>query len=116
MARWCLHQHQGCEWQVVHQLPQHKQRAGKGRVVWQAFLRGGAAFGHGCQAVEQALGSIATATAEQSTASQEIVRNIERIHEMTQSSDVSVRETQNQTQQLRQLAQDLRVLMDRFRV
>ena len=55
MARWCLHQHQGCEWQVVHQLPQHKQRAGKGRVVWQAFLRGGAAFGHGCQAVEQVL-------------------------------------------------------------
>ncbi len=71
---------------------------------------------HNAQAVEQALGSIATATAEQSTASQEIARNIERIHEMTQSSDVSVRETQNQTQQLRQLAQDLRVLMDRFRV
>ncbi len=68
------------------------------------------------QAVEQALGSIATATSEQSSASQEIARNIERINEMTQSSDVSVRETQSQTHQLRQLAQDLRVLMDRFRV
>jgi len=68
------------------------------------------------QAVEQALGSIATATSEQSTASQEIARNIERINEMTQSSDVSVRETQTQTLQLRQLAQDLRTLMDRFRV
>ena len=67
-------------------------------------------------AVEQALGSIATATAEQSSASQEIARNIERINQMTQSSDVSVRETQNQTIALRQLAQDLRVLMDRFRV
>ena len=67
-------------------------------------------------AVEQALGTIATATAEQSSASQDIARNIEHIHSMTQSSDVSVHETQVQTQQLRQLADDLRRLMDRFRV
>ena len=68
------------------------------------------------QSVEHALSSIAAATAEQSSASQEIARNVERIHEMAQSSDASVRETQHQTQQLRQLAHDLRGLMERFRV
>lgn len=66
--------------------------------------------------VESALGSIATATSQQSTASQEIARNIERIHEMTESSDSSVQHTQAETSKLRTLAQDLRVLMDKFRV
>ena len=66
--------------------------------------------------VESALGSIATATAQQSTASHEIARNIERIHEMTESSDSSVQHTQAETSTLRALAQDLRILMDKFRV
>ena len=68
------------------------------------------------QEVESALGSIATATSQQSTASHEIARNIERIHEMTESSDSSVQHTQAETSKLRTLAQDLRVLMDKFRV
>lgn len=66
--------------------------------------------------VESALGSIATATSQQSTASHEIARNIERIHEMTESSDSSVQHTQAETSKLRTLAQDLRILMDKFRV
>jgi methyl-accepting chemotaxis protein len=66
--------------------------------------------------VESALSSIATATSEQSTASHEIARNIERIHEMTESSDSSVQHTQVETSKLRTLAQDLRILMDKFRV
>ena len=68
------------------------------------------------QEVESALSSIATATSEQSTASHEIARNIERIHEMTESSDSSVQHTQVETSKLRTLAQDLRILMDKFRV
>ncbi len=68
------------------------------------------------QEVEQALGSIATATSEQSIASQEIARNIERIHEMTESSDASIQETQAVTRMLRGLAQELRALMEKFHV
>ena len=68
------------------------------------------------QEVEKALSAIALATTEQSTASQEISRNIERIHEMTESSDVSIQETQAQTHDLRTLAQELRTMMDKFKV
>ncbi len=68
------------------------------------------------QDVEHALGAIASATAEQSAASQEIARNISRIHEMTETSDVSIQKTQSETGQLRAVAQELRMLMDRFRV
>ena len=68
------------------------------------------------QDVEIALGSIASATSEQSKASHEIARNIERIHEMTESSDASIQETQAETSQLRNLANELRLLMDKFRV
>jgi methyl-accepting chemotaxis protein len=68
------------------------------------------------QDVERALSSIASATAEQSTASHEIARNIERIHEMTDSSDASIQETQSETQKLRTLAQELRRSMDQFSV
>ena len=68
------------------------------------------------QDVEIALGSIASATSEQSKASHEIARNIERIHEMTESSDASIQETQAETSQLRNLANELRMLMDKFRV
>jgi len=67
-------------------------------------------------AVETTLGSIATATSEQSAASHEISRNIERIHEMSESSDASIQETQRVASELRSLAQELRTLMDRFRV
>ncbi|MBK1681268.1 chemotaxis protein [Rhodocyclus tenuis] len=67
-------------------------------------------------AVENALTSIASATAEQSTSSHEIARNIERIHEMTESSDASIQETRAETEKLRGLAQNLQVLMDKFRV
>ena len=68
------------------------------------------------QDVEIALGSIASATSEQSKASHEIARNIERIHEMTESSDASIQGTQAETSQLRNLANELRLLMDKFRV
>ena len=71
---------------------------------------------HNAHEVESALSSIATATSQQSTASHEIARNIERIHEMTESSDSSVQHTQSETSKLRTLAQDLRILMDKFRV
>ncbi|RKT60656.1 methyl-accepting chemotaxis sensory transducer with Cache sensor [Azonexus fungiphilus] len=67
-------------------------------------------------AVEQALVLIASSTAQQSGSSREIASNVERIHDMARNADISVRETQSQTQQLRQLAQDMKVLMDRFRV
>lgn len=66
-------------------------------------------------AVAQALVLIARSTAQQSESSQEIASNIERIHEMAHEADISVQETQSQTQQLRQLAQDMKVQMDRFR-
>ena len=68
------------------------------------------------QEVEKALSSIATATAEQSTASHEIAKNIERIHEMTESSDASIQKTQTETNKLRNLAHELRGLMDKFTV
>ena len=68
------------------------------------------------QEVEQALVSIASATSQQSAASQDIARNIARIHEMTESSDASVQATQSETEHLRRLAQELRVLMEKFRV
>ena len=66
--------------------------------------------------VKQALGSIASATAEQSAASHEIARNIDRIHEMSESSDASIQKTQSETSKLRSLAQELRLLMDKFKV
>ncbi len=68
------------------------------------------------QDVEKALASIATATTEQSAASHEIARNIERIHEMAESADASIQKTQAEANGLRALAHDLRVLMDRFKV
>ena len=68
------------------------------------------------QDVEKALGSIATATTEQSAASHEIARNIERIHEMAESSDASIQKTQAEANGLRSLAHELRMLMDRFKV
>ena len=66
--------------------------------------------------VEHALNSIATATAEQSKASHEVAHNIERIHEMTEKSDHSIQNTQTVTTRLRALAQELRVMMDEFKV
>ncbi|NJA87659.1 methyl-accepting chemotaxis protein [Rhodocyclus tenuis] len=68
------------------------------------------------QEVERALSAIASATTEQSSASHEIARNIERIHEMTETSDLSIQETHSETENLRQLAHELRVLMEKFRV
>lgn len=68
------------------------------------------------QEVEHALASIASATSEQSAASHEIARNIARIHDMSESADASIQATQTETEQLRRLAQELRGLMDKFRV
>ena len=68
------------------------------------------------QAVEQALVSIASATSEQSLASQEIARNIARMHEMTEGADAAIQETRSETARLHQLAQDVRVRMDQFKV
>ncbi len=68
------------------------------------------------QVIEQALVTIASATSEQSLASQEIARNIARMHEMTESADASIQETQTETDRLRGLARDVRVQMDKFRV
>jgi len=68
------------------------------------------------QVVEQALVSIASATLEQSLASQEIASNIARMHEMTESADASIQETRTETDRLRGLARDVRVRMDKFRV
>ena len=68
------------------------------------------------QVVERALMTIASATSEQSLASQEIARNIARMHEMTESADASIQETQTETDRLRGLARDVRVRMDKFRV
>ena len=47
---------------------------------------------------------------------QEIARNIARMHEMTESADASIQETQTETDRLRGLARDVRVQMDKFRV
>lgn len=68
------------------------------------------------QEVERTLSAIASATAQQSAASQDISRNIARIHEMTECSDASIQKSQSETDQLRTLAQDLRNLMEKFRV
>ena len=38
------------------------------------------------------------------------------MHEMTESADASIQETQNETDRLRGLARDVRVQMDKFRV
>ena len=43
-------------------------------------------------------------------------QNIEQIHAMTQSSDASIREAQEQTHELGKLADDLQTSMNRFRV
>jgi len=82
----------------------------------QAVTRSITQIERSAQEVEQALISIASATSEQSLASQEIARNIARMHEMTDSADASIQQTQNETERLRQLARDVRVQMDQFNV
>ncbi|WP_374334516.1 methyl-accepting chemotaxis protein [Leeia sp.] len=71
---------------------------------------------HSSLEVVSTLGDIAAATAEQSSASQDIARNIERINEMTENTDFAIQQAQQTTSRLRQVAEGLRAMMDKFQV
>jgi len=66
--------------------------------------------------VVASIGDIAAATAEQSSASQEIAHHIERIHGMVQQTDRAVQSAHTDTEGLRQLADEMERLIGRFRL
>ncbi|RMC98739.1 methyl-accepting chemotaxis protein, partial [Aquitalea palustris] len=68
------------------------------------------------QQVVRTVGDIAVATAEQSTASQEIAQHIESIHNMLQQSDESVRQSYLAIETLHQLGDELEALIGRFKL
>jgi methyl-accepting chemotaxis protein len=68
------------------------------------------------QQVVRTVGDIAVATAEQSTASQEIAQHIESIHNMLQQSDASVKQAYQAIETLHQLGDELESLIARFRL
>lgn len=68
------------------------------------------------QAVVATVSDIASATAEQSSASQDIARHIEAIHAMVSQTDHSLGEAQQATEALRRLGDELARLVARFRL
>ena len=102
--------------QAVGSMEEAMQQVQRGVDKSQAVTGSIAHIERNAQAVEQALVSIASATSEQSLASQEIARNIARMHEMTEGADAAIQETRSETARLHQLAQDVRVRMDQFKV
>ncbi|WP_159879792.1 methyl-accepting chemotaxis protein [Aquitalea denitrificans] len=68
------------------------------------------------QQVVRTVGDIAVATAEQSTASQEIAQHIESIHNMLQQSDASVKQAYQAIETVHQLGDELEGLIARFRL
>jgi methyl-accepting chemotaxis protein/methyl-accepting chemotaxis protein-2 (aspartate sensor receptor) len=66
--------------------------------------------------VVASIGDIATATAEQSSASQEIAHHIEQIHSMVQQTDHAVQSAHSDTEGLRRLADEMEQLIGRFRL
>ncbi|BBF88035.1 methyl-accepting chemotaxis protein [Aquitalea magnusonii] len=68
------------------------------------------------QRVVRTVGDIAIATAEQSSASQEIAQHIESIHNMLQQSDASVRQAYQAIETLHLLGDELEGLLARFRL
>ena len=70
----------------------------------------------GADQVLTAVREISTALHEQSLASNDIARNIERIADMTEHNSVTVRETAATAETLEQLSGTLREQASRFRV
>ena len=68
------------------------------------------------QAVVATVSDIASATAEQSSASQDIARHIEAIHAMVSQTDHSLGEAQQATEALRRLGDELARRLARFRL
>ena len=68
------------------------------------------------QQVVRTVGDIAVATAEQSTASQEIAQHIESIHNMLQRTDESVAQAHDATECLKTLGDELERLIGRFKL
>ncbi len=66
--------------------------------------------------VLETVGHIATATAEQSTASRDIARHIDAIHGMTADTDASLHHANGAVGDLQRLAGELQTLLARFRL
>ncbi|MDC7710075.1 methyl-accepting chemotaxis protein [Vogesella indigofera] len=71
---------------------------------------------HHNQQVMRTVAGIASATAQQSSASHDIARNVAQIHDMIDGTDQSVLHATRATGQLRQLADELQQRIERFKL
>jgi methyl-accepting chemotaxis protein len=75
-----------------------------------------ASIQHGTQEVQNTVADISSAMSEQSLASNEIARGVERIAEMAERNNVDVRKTADTVLRLEQMATTLQTEVKRFRV